>query len=364
MMSMGMPNEQKAFGGKATPLVDLLGIEWVFDQIVWDNTSLYLHPEYEKLLREEIISVSSQSGNPKAFDPDSPITNSLQEVMLFFSGSIKERELPKGQEKRLEFRPLLSTGRSSGVLDWDDLVKSSMFGMNIDQNPPRVLDEFAHILAAEIVSTKGSKGDDIKVIYVADTDLVSDFFFHLRETKQFNLDLDNVTFVLNAVDKLADDTAMIDLRNRRPKVRTLTAIERQTKAFNAAANEERKLAADEAKKALKEAKARLAEKVEKIKNNESLDEDSKMQQLMMAQQEESRRLEVEEANINQAKEKKIDASKNKTDRLTREVESSFYTRSLLASPIPAIMLGLLVWLFRKNNEQRDIAPTRRIAGRS
>ena len=62
--------------------------------------------------------------------------------------------------------------------------------------------------------------------------------------------------------------------------------------------------------------------------------------------------------------KKIDASKNKTDRLTREVESSFYTRSLLASPIPAIMLGLLVWLFRKNNEQRDIAPTRRIAGRS
>ena len=364
MMSMGMPNEQKAFGGKATPLVDLLGIEWVFDEIVWDSTSLYLHPEYEKLLREEIISVSTASENPKAFDLDSPVTRSLQEVMLFFSGSIKEREVRKGQEKTLEFRPLLLTGRNSGVLEWDDLVKSSMFGMNIDANPKRSSDDALHVLAAQITSTKDAKGDKINVIYVADTDIISDFFFHLRESKQFNLDLDNVTFVLNAVDQLAGDTAMIDLRNRRTKVRTLTSIERQTKAFNKTATEERKTAADEAKQAMKEAKERLAEKVEKIKKDDSLDDDSKMQQLMMAQQEESRRLEVEEANINQTKDKKIDASKTKMDRLTREVERSYYTRSLLFSPIPAIILGLLVWLIRKNNEQRDIAPSRRVGARS
>src|SRR5262249_8154696 len=58
MMSMGMPNEPKAYGGKTTPLVDLLGIQWNYDEIVWDDTALYLHPEYEKLLREEIISIS------------------------------------------------------------------------------------------------------------------------------------------------------------------------------------------------------------------------------------------------------------------------------------------------------------------
>ena len=364
MMQMGMPNEQKAFGGKATPLVDLLGIEWIYDEIVWDNTSLYLHPEYEKLLREEIISVSTQSGNAKSFNPDSPVTRSLQEVMLFFSGSIKERKVREGKEKTLEFRPLLLTGRSSGVLGWDDLVKSSMFGMNIDPNPTREMDDSVHVLAAQIVSAKDSKEDTINVIYVADTDIISDFFFHLRETKQFNLDLDNVTFVLNAVDQLAGDAAMIDLRNRRPKVRTLTAIEQQTKNFTKQANEERQAAADEAKKALKDAKARLADKVDKIKKDESLDEDSKMQRLVMAQQEESRRLEVEEANINQTKEKKIETSKTTMDRRTREVESSYSTRSLLLSPIPAIVLGLVVWLIRLNNEQRDIAPTRRVSGRS
>ena len=360
MMSMGMPNEQKAFGGKATPLVDLLGIEWIYDEMVWDETSLYLHPEYEKLLREEIISVSPKSGNADAFNRKSAVTSGLQEVMLFFSGSIKERELKKGQEKTQEFQPLLLTGKRSGILKWDDVVKSSMFGIQIDPNPVRVSDDYAHILAAQISSVKGSKGDKVNAIYIADTDVVSDFFFHLRETKQFKLDLDNVTFILNAVDQLAGDAATINLRNRRPKHRTLTSVESQTGQFVEEANLERKNAAEDAKQALKDAKKRLQDKVDKIKNDESLDEDSKMQLLEIAQREESRRLEVEEANINQTKEKRIDAAKVKADRQSRQVKDRYYTFALFASPIPAIMLGLIVLLIRINNEQKDVAPTRRV----
>jgi ABC-2 type transport system permease protein len=362
MMSMGMQNEPKAFGGKATSLVDLLGIQWNYDEIVWDDTSLYLHPEYEKLLREEIVSVSPKSGNAAAFNRDDPVTRGLQEVMLFFSGSIKERELAKGAEKKLEFRPLLVTGKQSGVLQWDDLVKSGMFGgMTIDPNPVRIMDGFGHVLAARIESVKDAKDAKINVIYIADTDVVSDFFFHLRETKQFKLDLDNVTFILNAVDSLAGDMATIDLRNRRPRHRTLTSVEHQTAKYVEEANMERKEAAEVAKKALADAKKRLAEKVEKIKGDESLDDDTKFQRLLIAQTEENRRLEVEEANINQEKEKRIDESKTKMDRLTRQVKDRYYTVALLVSPIPAILLGLFVWLVRLQNEQRDIAPGRRVA---
>ena len=362
MMNMGAQSEPKAYGGKTTPLVDLLGIQWNYDEIVWDETSLYLHPEYEKVLREEVISISPKSGNKAAFNQENPITHGLQEVMLFLSGSIKEREVKKGEEKTLDFQPLLVTGVRSGLLQWDDLVKSGMFGgIQIDNNPIRIMDEYAHVIAAKITSKKDAKGDKINAIYVADTDVIGDFFFHLRETKQFKLDLDNVTFILNAVDSLAGDTATIDLRNRRPKHRTLTSVERQTGRYVEESNNERKLAAEDAKQALRDAKKRLSEKVEKIKNDESLDEDSKLQQSFIAQQEESRRLEVEEANINQLKEQKIDASKAKMDRLTRQVKDRYYTLALLASPIPAIMLGLIVWLIRMNNEQKDIAPNRRVA---
>lgn len=364
MMQMGMPPEQKAYGGKTTPLVDLLGIEWNYDEIVWDDTSLYLHPEYEKLLREEILSISPKSGNPAAFNLKNPVTKGLQEVMLFFSGSIKERELAKGAEKTLDFQPLLVTGKRSGVLQWDDLVKSGMFGgMQIDPNPVRVMDGYGHVLAAQIASAKDAKDSKINVIYIADTDLVSDFFFQLRETKQFKLDLDNVTFILNAVDILADDKATVDLRNRRPRHRTLTSVELQTAKYVEEANRERQAAAEDAKTALKDAKTRLAEKVDKIKNDESLDEDTRLQQVLLAQSEEQRRLEVREANINQEKEVKIDASRTKMDRLIRQVKDKYYAVALLASPIPAILLGLIVWMVRLNNEQKDIAPNRRVAGK-
>lgn len=362
MMSMGMPpTEQKAFGGKATSLVDLLNIEWVFDEMVWDETSLTLHPEYEKLLREEYLSVSRQSGNPDAFDRKSPVTKGLQEVMLFFSGSIKEREVRKGQEKTLEFQPLLQTGKHSGILKWDDVVKTQMFGgMAFDPNPVHVVDGFAHILAARITSTKDAKGDKVNVIYIADTDLVSDFLVDLRETKRFRLDLDNITFFLNAIDQLAGDMATIDLRNRRPQHRTLTSIEKQTGAFVEDANIVRKTAAEEAKEALSNAKKRLQEKVDSIKNDESMDEETKFQKLIIAQQELQRRLEVEEAGINQEKDKKIDASKSKAEQKSRQVKDRYYTLALLAAPIPAIMLGLIVLLMRISNEQKDISPARRV----
>lgn len=359
MMGMQMPPEPKADGGKATSLVNLLGIEWIYDQVIWDDTSLEVHPEYEKLLREEIISITPKSGNAKAFNPDNPVTRNLQEVMLFFSGSIREREIAGDQKAKIEFQPLLTTGTHSGILKWDDLVKSGMFGgISIDPNPLRVADKFAHIAAARITSVKGAE-DKIDVIYVADTDLISDFFFNLRETKAFKLDLDNVTFILNAFDLLSDDTGTIDLRSRRPKHRTLTSVEHQTAKYIEEEKEERKNAADESKKALEEAKSALSERVEKIRKDESLDEDSKRELLMIAESEQSRRLEVEEANINQKKEARIDAAKAKSDRSIRQVKDKYYTLALLVSPIPAMLLGLIVLMIRLSNEQRDISPARR-----
>ncbi len=61
------------------------------------------------------------------------------------------------------------------------------------------------------------------------------------------------------------------------------------------------------------------------------------------------------------KDQKIDASLAKMDRLSRHVKDRYYTLALLAAPIPAIMFGLMILLIRINNEQKDIAPNRRVA---
>ena len=353
MMQMGQPNEQKSEGGKATSLVNLLGIQWNYDQVVFDFTAMKLHPEYGELLRPEIVSISRQSGVEAAFNNKSEITTGLQELFLFFSGSIRPREGSK-----LEFTPLLLTGRSSGLLAWDDLVKNSFMGVQIEEDPVRVIDDDFHVIAAEITSGK-SADNKINVIYVADSDIISDWFFFVRERKQFHLNLDNVTFVLNAVDHLAGDSSYIELRKRRPKHRTLTKVEEQTAKFIDAATKDRQKAADEAKKALEDAKKRFAEKVDKIKNDATLDDQTKQIQLAIAQQEEQRRIEVEETIINQRKEKSIERSKVESESNVRAVERLYYAGALLVSPIPAVLLGLVMLLLRAAGENKTIAPTRR-----
>ena len=353
MMQMGMPNEQKADGGRATSLVNLLGIQWNYDQVVFDYTAMTLHPEYSELLRPEIVAISGQSGMESAFNQKNEITSGLQELFLFFSGSIKPREGSK-----LEFTPLLLTGRRSGVLAWDDLVKSSFMGMQIEEDPVRTIDDDFHVVAAEIESPKDAK-DKIHVIYVADADLISDWFFSVRERKSFNLNLDNVTFVLNAVDHLAGDSSYIDLRKRRAKHRTLVKVEEQTAKYIEQATKDRQKAAEEAKQALEDAKKRFAAKVEKIKNDESLDEQTKMIQMEMAREEEQRRIAVEETIINQRKEQRIEQSKLQSERNVKSVELGFYVGALLASAIPAVLLGLVMWGLRVAGENKEVDPRRR-----
>ena len=354
MMQMGQPPEQKADGGKATSLVNALGIQWNYDQVVFDYTAMQVHPEYSELLRPEIVAITPKSGLAKAFNPDSEVTSGLQEMFLFFSGTIKPREGSK-----LEFTPLLRTGVHSGLLEWKDLVKNSFMGIQIDDDPLRIEDEFAHVIAAQIESPKNATGDRINVIYVADADIISDWFFFVRERKQFHLNLDNVTFVLNAVDSLADDKAYIALRKRRPKHRTLARVEEQTARFIEHATKERQKAAEEAKTALEDAKKQFAEKVEKIKNDPALDDSTRTQMLLIAQAETTRKLEVAEAAINQKKEQSIEKGKIESDRNVRAVERGYHAAALLFPPIPAIVLGLLVWVLRLKDEYKDIAPSRR-----
>lgn len=355
MMGQGMPPEQKADGGAATTLVNALGIQWVFDQIVWDNTVTQLHPEFASVVRPEMVAISPRSGFAKAFNPDQDITSGMQELLLFFSGTIQPR-----QGSELKFTPLLQTGPNSGLLDWDEFVQPAMFGgVDIRDNPIRRTDEYAHVCAALIQSDSKAQGDKINVVYVADTDVISDWFFMVRERRLYGLDLDNVSFVLNAVDYLADDKAYINLRKRRPKHRTLIAVEKATAKFTEKSSEARKIAADAATAKLEETKASFRAKVEKIQKDESLDDLAKMQQLAIAQSEERRRLEVAEAQIEQDKEREIDQIKAGTVRQIRQIEQWYFAMATLIPPIPAILLGVFVWIRRMTNEKREVPPTRR-----
>jgi ABC-2 type transport system permease protein len=74
---------------------------------------------------------------------------------------------------------------------------------------------------------------------------------------------------------------------------------------------------------------------------------------------EERRVEVAKASIDRDKQLEIDTARNAAERRIRETEHKFMMMAVLIPPIPAIVLGLTVFLLRLGRERRSITPDRR-----
>jgi ABC-2 type transport system permease protein len=362
MMGMQMPPPTpKADAGKATRLINTLDIAWNYDEVVWDNFSP--HAVFEGY-PSEFVFISPDSGTPLAFNKDSKITSGLQEMFVAYAGTISPRAGSK-----VKFEPLLKTGPGSGLLGWDDFISEESLRFAMMGAPPRPmaepdrkLDKYAHIVAAHITSDEVRRR--LNVVFVADVDMISDFFFNLRnQTDQYeNYPVfDNVTFILNAVDVLAGETKFIALRNRRTNTHTLKAVESQIAKFTKERTKTREKATKDAKDQLKKAEKNLKEEADRIRENDNLDELDKDRRLQLFAAAEVRRLAVAKANIDSAKERAVEKSKRKAKRQVRDTESWFRAAAILIPPIPAVLLGLIVLLMKLANERRNISADRLVS---
>lgn len=360
MFGQQAPPTPKADGGKATRLINLLGCVWDNGETVFDSYNP--HPEFDALIHPELLWISAKSGGSEPFNRTNPATSGLQEVMIPFAGTIRPQA-----GSALEFTPLLRASKQSGVVSWDDnvTVSPAFFG----QGGPRLKDpeevpmllnskETEFVLAAQIKSKSADKGEQVNVIYVTDVDLISDWFYEVREKMTFDLKLDNVPFAMNCVDLLAGEEELIGLRKRRSRQRTLTAVEVKTERFNTDRRDASKAADEAAKKELDEARERLKEKLKKINDDKSLDPQTQMIMSRTMQQEESTRLLVLEADIQNKKTQQIEEAKSKSEQEIRNIEFVIGLGAVLLPPIPALLLGIFVYLNRVGNENRNIVADR------
>ncbi|MCP5110992.1 MAG: ABC transporter permease, partial [bacterium] len=247
--------QQPMFGGPPpprqpsvdlTPLLEALGITWEKDQIVWDANNP--HPQLRQL-PEEVIFVGQGSQAEMPFQESETMTAGLQELVLLYGGAVGD-----GEDGKTTFTPLMTTGEGSGVFRWNQLVRRSLFGVGLTQGLPHKPDDKIYTLAARVAR----EGDQpLNAVVVADADMMGEQFFELRRRGIENLRFDNVTFLLNAVDELAGDGSFIELRKRRPKHRTLEAVEARTRVYEQQRVEQTEEAQATAEGRLEEAQARL-----------------------------------------------------------------------------------------------------------
>jgi ABC-2 type transport system permease protein len=356
MMGMQQPGEPKASGGRATELLDALDIAWDAGQVIFD--AFNPHPEYFDVVRPELVWVMPESGSDNAFNPKSPVTRGLQEMLVFFPGSVRPRE-----DSRFEFTRLLLTGaRNSGTLDWDEITTTGMFGdRTLNPFAVHIVDEYAHVLAAHIQSKSDADAESgVNVIFVADSDVIGDESFRLREDVFLDLPIDNVAFVMNAVDVLAGEERYVDLRSRRPQQRILRVVQDQKERFVNQRIERQSEAQEKADERLDAARKRLQEKVDEIEKDQSLDLRTKQQLLRNAQQNLTRQLELEEDEIERAKEAEIRRAKIESERSIRRIEDRVWLWAVLIPPIPAIFVGLVMLSLRITSERQHVDTARRV----
>jgi ABC-2 type transport system permease protein len=359
MGGMRQPAAPKADEGKLTSLLNVLHLHWDNGQVIWD--SFNPHPEFASV-PQEFIFVSSKSPTRGAFNQKSEITGGLQEMLAAFSGTV----LPTKGDGSVNFEPLLRTSPLSGRMDWDEFTEPSFdFSRGFTQTV-RVKEDRPYfrdpngglVLAAHVTASPPENPYKLNCVFVADIDVISDWFFFERSRGEANLAFDNVTFVLNAVDVLAGDKTFLDLRKRRTEVRTLTGVEARTQKYVDERVRKTKEADDEAKTQLAQAQHRFDDKRKEVENDQKLSPPEKEELIRRLKEGEERRLEVAKAEVDRTKQKEIDEVRNKTERQIRETERQVMAMAILIPPIPAIVLGIVVFLMRLGRERRYITPER------
>ncbi|MCP4594266.1 MAG: ABC transporter permease subunit [bacterium] len=349
-----------------------IGVSWRKTNVVWSDYNP--HPAFADV-PPEIVFICEAPDNQQPFNTDAIVSSGLQELVMLYPGFLRgDREV---EGATLTRTPLLRTGEVSGDTPWSSLVERSFFGMRFNPNVRRRVAPGAYTLAMHVAGSLPAEAQDagtngpagpapertVDVIVVSDVDLISETFFQMRRQGARDLNFDNVTFALNCIDVLAGDESFVALRKHRSRHRTLTRVEAQTRDFAEQSRAETEAAEAKAAGQLVEAQARLNEKVAEVRERTDLDERTKAIMLRQLEEDENRRLAVVKATIEQEKQQSIARARADMETEIARIQRGIKWRAALLPPVPALLLAVMMFAYRRNREKMGVSERRRVGAK-
>lgn len=308
-------------------------------------------PKVEKGRGGNLLDEFVYASGEKSHD----VANSIQHVLLLCPGALFDAGLDKG----LAFTPLLRTSGSddSGATSLHDFWTGGIMERR-RPNPRRTTydGQGAQYVTAAAITGKVADGNvinDLNVIVVADADLHLPDFYHLRRepNPNFPLDLDNIAFALNVMDKLAGETNMLDVRNRRRVHRNLTDLEKILQEAQETAAKEVKKAEDAFDEAVREVQRKQNEAIQKVQERKGVMTGFDFINLLQA---EGSKWEAEVLDIETKENRKLNKAIAASDRKRdAEIEASQNTVKYLAvflPPVPLLLIALFVFARKRMAE--------------
>lgn len=378
----------KADQGRATRILQKLGIEWNNGRVAWNLfdphpnfRGAWLDPRGQSVwlpyfgpYEHAFVFVKNHGGH-QAFNAESEISNGLKELLFFYPGSIR-----KAADSQMTFRPLVSLEEISGTTEWEALTmtpsqitnlmnprtgritqeeqkrSSQITGEDLivlQPTPASFIDDQKHVIAAEIT------GDKIKAVFIADLDFVSDLYSEQIGENGLGQKLDNVSLLQNAIEVLAGEQAFVSLRNRRPEPRTLSFVENATKKSRTQRARAQELVEQDIRGKLQEEQEKLNKETEKIEGDTSLSFFEKLQKTSQEASDAQRRFDIKKEKLDRELKIQIDLLRSEEQNQIRRTEGFVKMLAIGFAPLPAILLGCAVFFVRNRNERNQVKSTRR-----
>lgn len=381
--------QPKADQGTAARLMKAIGVEWESGTVVWnlDNP----HPNFKGVwpdyidgqLREyygpmdKLFVFARDRVQHRAFNPDSSISGGLKELLFMFPGSVQP-----AADSPFQFEPLVSIGTDSGTTPWETLTmtpKQEQRSLNrrtgeivvqeqaassqitfedlviLNPTPQYRLDQRDHVVAARI---RGTADKPMDVVLITDLDFVAEVAF--EQERGLDRKLDNLTLLKNAIEVLADKPAFVNLRNRRSRPRTLVQLEQVFETFRQVRAEKQQSAEQAMQAELAEEQARLDVATREIQADQSLSILQKLQRSSQEASDAQRRFDIRKRKLEKDLSQTISSLQTEEQEGIERVENWTRYSAILTAPIPALALGIFVLALRYYNEQKNIAPQRKV----
>jgi ABC-2 type transport system permease protein len=256
-------------------------------------------------------------------------------------------------------------------------------GSRINPNPVQTVTNEPYVIAARIQGTVKSaapaedalkKGDalpeppktkeaKIDVVLVADVDMLSPEIFSIRERGPIveagiNFDFDNVTFILDALDELADEPRFIEIRNRRLTHRTLSRIDESTRDARQKVTAARQKFSEDLKAEQQKLEKEITDAAAEFRKQKGMDPTQMAIKLMMMQEDRKREMTVKIEQFRQKREVEIKEIERGLAAEVRQIQNRYKMWAVLLPPIPPLVVALVVFFTRRRREREGVARSR------
>ncbi len=316
-----------------------------------------------------------------SFDRESPITKNMQYMMFPFPGTMQ-----KSSQSRFDYQPLAWTiykpsGTTSVSAARAAIQQASMESIdellnrvNIITNGPK---ELAVRITGEYTPPTTSNPEKpeetpkpqpvkINVVLVADIDMLHDQVFMMQEQGSppgmgINLDFENVSFILNAIDHVAGDDRFLAIRTRRPTHRTLQRIDKVTDEMWQQTAEKREMYKKEMEKKVNEEQEKLESRLEKIRTEmrqKGLSQEEVLARVTAASTSAGQKMARDNETLRHEVNTKVEEAKAKMNDYIQAIQGRYRFYAVALPPIPPLLIGLFVYISRRVREYEGVPKSR------